>query len=181
MTALVERIIVRDAGADGIQCRNGYFEVYDCDLDGVGLNGDSINAQGILFGGNTNGGIAKRNIMANVGGFGIFCNGWGDFEFACNLITCNTSGIFTKNYEYDQDLQGVGFQNINEHDNTINAANGIAFEHYYRSHMDVYGTAGPNKPVTVHATNNRTAGTSNIQPGAVFVPSNNGPAVTVTC
>lgn len=180
MTALVERIIVRDAGADGIQCRNGYFEVYDCDLDGVGLNGDSINAQGILFGGNTNGGKAKRNVMTNVGGYGIFCNGWGTFEFSCNLITCNTSGIFTKNYEYDQDLQNVGFQNIMEHDNTINSLNGIAFEHYYHSAAEA-GSGGPDKPVTATATNNKTDDGSNIQPLVNWTYSNNNLSVIPSC
>lgn len=180
MTALVERIVVVNAGADGIQCRNGSFQVYDCNLNGIGLNGDSINAQGVLFGGNTNGGKAKRNVMRNVGGFGIFCNGWGSFEFSCNDMQTNSSGIFTKNYEYDQDLQNVGYQNISEHDNIIVAANNIAFEHYYRTASEA-GASGPNKPVTATATNNKTSNGSNIQPGVGWTSTNNNNSVIPSC
>lgn len=180
MTALVERIDIVDSGSDGIQCRNGYFEIYDCTGNGIGLTGDSSNAQFILFGGNTNGGIAKRNYGRNVHGYGIFCNGWGDFLFECNDIESAASSIFTKNYEYAQDLQGVGHQTITERNNTLVSTSGVAFEHYYHDHVAA-GVSGPDKPVTVTALNNRTAGTPNIESGASFTSINNGAAVVPSC
>lgn len=172
MRARVERVKVRSSGADAIQCRNGFFEVYDCDADSIGVSADANNSQFLQFGGNTNGSIAKRNIGRNVAGLGIFCNGFGNFLFECNDIQSGNSSVFTKNYEPEQDLQKVGFQAVQIKNNTLYSKNGKAFEHYYHS---------TGVPVTITADNNKTAGLPYLETGVKFTGTGNAPGTVVQC
>lgn len=177
---IIQRGKFYNIGLDAIQCRNGYFEVLDNYCDGVGFGGDSSNGTFISIGGNTNGSKIQRNQGINIATNGVFINGWGTHEVSCNNVECGASGIWTKNYEYTQDLQNVGYQTINEHDNTIVAGNGIAFEHYYRTAGEA-GVSGANKIVTATATNNKTAGGNNIQSGVIWTNTNNNNSVVPSC
>lgn len=172
MRAKVERVKVRSSGADAFQFRNGYFEIYYCDADSVGVTADALNSQFIQFGGNTDGGIARYNIGRNIAGLGVFCNGTGTFYFECNDIRSINSAVFTKNYEWQQDLQKVGYQTVWIRNNTLTPANGKAFEHYYHS---------DGVPVTVTAENNRTGGREYLEPGVKFTGTNNTAATVVQC
>lgn len=156
----VERVVVRRAGNDGIQCRNGYFEVLNNTLEDIGLGGNDSHAQGILFGGNTKNGIARGNKLARVAGYGIFANGFGDFLFEDNQIQSASSCVFTKNHEPEQDLQKVGYQKFTVKNNTLLPGNGKPVEAYYKT-----GSV----PSTVIYQGNSATGTPYIEQGVTFV------------
>jgi hypothetical protein len=161
--------VIRNAGNDGIQCRNGSFIIEDNDIDGTGAvsGGQSLDhAHGILNGGNTKDAVIRRNKLRNVKGFGVFTNGYGNITISDNNIECGISGIFTKNFEFpDEDLQKVGFQKLNIFNNTVKAANGKRIEAYYKSN---------GCPVSVNEYDNTGTGADSYMAG-ITVTHDKGP------
>jgi hypothetical protein len=131
------------------------------DIDSVGLGGNDSHAQGILFGGNTKNGIAIGNTLRHVAGYGIFVNGFGDFVFENNSIQSNSSGIFTKNHEPEQDLQKVGYQRFILRKNKIVAKNGKPVESYFRQ--------GSIPSTVILDSSNEIEGKPYIEKGVLFV------------
>lgn len=156
----VENNVIKRAGNDGIQCRNGYFAVTGNHLEEIGLGGNDSHSQGILFGGNTKNGVARGNTLKGVRGYGIFANGFGDFIFESNNIQSASSGVFTKNHEPQEDIQKVGYQRFAVVGNTIEAGNGKSIESYYQN---------TGIPSTVIYQDNITAQKPYIEPGVTFV------------
>lgn len=128
--------VIRNAGNDGIQCRNGSFVIEENDIDGTGaVSGSQTldHAHGILNGGNTRDAVIRNNKLRNVRGYGIFTNGYGNITISGNDIESGISGIFTKNFEFPgEDLQKVGFQKLNIFNNTIKNKGGKRIEAYNR-------------------------------------------------
>ena len=173
ITAKVERNIVRNAGRDGIQVRNGTFEIIDNVVDNVGVGNSYGHTHGILFGGNTKNGVCERNIVTNVNyGFALFINGYGTFSVQCNTFSSSGSAIFTKNFEKQEDLQGVGYQRFEVHNNTIGSATGRSVESYANAN----GIS-----VALNATGNKTGNTFGVQSTVSFTQSNNGANVSPVC
>lgn len=172
ITGKVIQNSVSDCGRDGIQVRNGVFEVNYNSVTNVGLNGEGIHDEAILFGGNSKGGICKGNIIQMVPGNGIFCNGAGEFFFVQNTMNVKGPGIFTKSPIVAEDLQKLGYQHITIQGNTITSASGIALQSYKENAV----------PTTIKYYQNATTGRTEVMPGITFttdVPVPNPPPAPI--
>jgi hypothetical protein len=122
---IYRNVVTRRTGRDGIQTRNGFHDIQYCIVEDTGLAGEAPHAHGILFGGNTNGGICQNNKLSGVGGIGIFINGFGDFDIYNNDVEAKVYSLFTKNAEgRTADLQKVGYQQFDISWNKFKAASG---------------------------------------------------------
>jgi lysophospholipase L1-like esterase len=164
--------IVRNSGNDGIQTRNGTFNIHDNIVDNVAVSpAFPYDINGILVGGNTKDSIIRNNTVSRVPGTAIFNNGWGNHTIACNVISSTQPGIFTKNYEFaTEDLQDVGFQNFNIQNNTITSTSGIALQTYYSSNGST---------TTTNFSNNKTTGS--VDANYTVTQSNNTGSVVPNC
>lgn len=158
---------VSNCGRDGIQTRNGRFNIHDNTITNVGTNGEDAHGHGILYGGgggSTNPAertIIRDNVVTNAAVYGIFCNGYGYVDIIGNTTASGTltaptqaqfSGIFFKNYESNtEDIQGVGFQEFTIKDNSFTTLHG--------SHAIDIRRDNTKCPVTVnlYATTNTTS------------------------
>lgn len=171
MIGKIYNVIVKNTGRDGIQVRNGTFEVYDNVVDGIGTSNDPGHTHGILFGGNTNNGICRNNKVSNVKyGFALFINGYGTFTIECNDFKSSGSSIFTKNFNKSEDLQKVGRQEYIVRNNSMTSDNNQSMETY----MENNGI-----PVKVTYTGNKTSGKAAVQKDIPLTQSNNGPSITL--
>lgn len=132
INGVIRNNVLRNITNDGIQIRNGSFLVEGNDLDSIGMGGSEGHAHGIPIGGNTKGAIVRNNKLRNVGYYGIFCNGYGDFLFENNDVESKSSAIIVNNgYSKTQDLQKVGYQKFTVKNNRLKAANSYSLEAYY--------------------------------------------------
>lgn len=169
MDLKIERVTIIDSGRDGIQTRNtGSVLIQDCTLDGIGLEGNSDHAHGILFGSNSNGGTVKNCKVKRVAGCGIWNGGWGDFNYECNEIQAQAFGIMSRSSEGD--VQNIGRQSQVIKNNKIYSAKSI--ECYYSE---------TGKKISVDIENNQVSGTINIADGITKTLVNNGPNVVPDC
>jgi hypothetical protein len=151
--------VLRNCGRDGIQVRNGFFNVENNVIEGTGGNGEEWHSHGILFGGNSNGGICKNNKVSGVGGIGLFINGMGDFQIQGNSFQSQGSAVFINNYADKEDLQRVGFQRVTIKGNKLVEGNGKSLE----------VLRDPAKaPQQVDFYYNEYSGHLEVQPGVVF-------------
>ncbi len=173
--------IVRNSGNDGIQTRNGTFNIHDNIVDNVALSpAFPYDINGILIGGNTKNSTIHNNTVSRVPGTAIFNNGWGNHTITCNVISSNQPGIFTKNYEFTtEDLQNVGFQNFVIQNNTINSTSGVALQTYYANNGSSTSTNFSNNKTSgsVDASYSVTQSNNNINvvPSCSGVPTNTAP------
>lgn len=108
ITARIERIDVRFTGRDGIQVRNGTFKVNYNIVDSVGRKGEGWHDEGILFGGNTNGGECIGNTVRRVPGNALWINGYGTFKIDDNNLSSKDASIFTTDAQQDaENIQRV--------------------------------------------------------------------------
>jgi hypothetical protein len=155
-------------GRDGIQTRNGTFIIEDCEVISPGLAGDNNHNHGFLIGGNTKNGTIRRCIGRNIPNFGIFCNGYGEILIECNDIQSGNSALFTKNTEYWEDLQKVGYQNFTVRNNIFTSVRSIEM-----------GSNNANIAVRGNVTNNKCSGSVGVAGG--ITQSNNNAGVTINC
>lgn len=169
----IENNIVKNIGRDGIQTRNGYFEILNNTIDQIGLNNNSGHTHAILVGGNTKNSIIRGNTVSNTPyGFGVFINGYGTHTVECNTISSGLAAVFTKNYENQEDLQHVGYQTFDVRNNTLSSSANKSVESYYVNN---------GIKVSLNYTGNKTANPTYIEPGIIITQSNNGSTVVPVC
>lgn len=156
-------------GRDGIQCRNGTYNVDNNDLDGIGLNGEPYHAHQILFGPGVNGSITN-NRAKNGKGYGAFINNRGRVLIKGNSFQSDLASIFIKNYEQDYPYQSERFMIFDIEGNTLTPGNGKALEVLFDPAKD---------PITINWGVNTYTGELYYQPGVTFNQITTPPPATV--
>jgi hypothetical protein len=159
ITGEVKNCSVKNCGRDGIQVRNGRYNVNGNIVDNVGLNGESYHAHGILFGGNSSGGTLVNNKVSRASGLGVFINGYGEFVIDGNDISSSLAAIFSNNYASDADLQKQNFQRLLIRNNKLFGGDGRTLQ----IQRDVLKA-----PVEVEFYSNTHSGRLDIEAGVVL-------------
>lgn len=121
---------VSNCGRDGIQFRNGIFNVHDNDIATVGTGGNDSHGAGILYGGGGGSSDINQktwivdNTVTDARVYGIFVNGYGHIWIEGNIVDSNIeSALYCKNYESDtEDIHGIGFQYFTVKDNSFDSS-----------------------------------------------------------
>lgn len=167
--------VIYNSGNDGIQTRNGYFEIYNNDLDNIAINpAFPYDICGILVGGNTTGSKIWGNTVGEVPGNALFINGWGTHEVYCNSFESVEAAIFISNAVEQEDMQSVGFSFYDIHDNILTSNT----DNYALSY--IFETNG--KEMDIEYINNKTSdGVNQDGTPTSFTNTNNNNSVVPDC
>ncbi len=113
ITGLIRNVRTTRTGRDGIQGKNGTYQILNNTVTDTGLEGNNDHGHGIALGADGGGThLVKDNSVTNAFTYGIFCSALGDVNIRGNTISApNNSGFFGKNYNTDtEDPLGIGYQ-----------------------------------------------------------------------
>lgn len=104
---------VRNAGRDGYQFRNGFFDVQNNVLDGCGRNKEDSHGHGYAYGTASDGLIFKNNKGRNIWYYGLFILGYGKILIEGNDIEAKEEGLRIANWaDVKEDFFKINYQEV---------------------------------------------------------------------